>query len=103
MCGEPSVPGPDDQPADPPAEPPAEPRGDRVPGADARRPGDEAIVVETYVSEASGRWMVEIVVIFPDEAVRRTVNHYRTKRQADIAASWIKRAAQRDIEGPAHG
>jgi hypothetical protein len=99
MCGEPSVPGPDD----PPAEPPAEARGDRVPGADARRPGDEAIAVETYVSEASGRWMVEIVVIFPDEAVRRTVNHYRTKRQADIAASWIKRAAQRDIEGPAHG
>ena len=67
------------------------------------RSGDEAIAVETFVSLDSGRWKVEIVVIFPDEAVRRTINDYRTRRHAEIAASWIKRAAQRDIEGPLHG
>jgi hypothetical protein len=67
------------------------------------RSGDEAIAVDTFVSEDAGRWKVEIVVIFPDEAVRRTVNHYRTRRHAEIAASWIKRAAQRDIQGPTHG
>lgn len=71
--------------------------------AASTRSGDEAIAVETFVSESNGRWVVEIVVVFPDEAVRRTVNNYRTKRHADIAASWIKRAAQRDIEGPLHG
>lgn len=73
------------------------------PADSAPRIGNEAIAVETFVSEDSGRWKVEIVVIFPDEAVRRTVNHYRTRRHAEIAASWIKRAAQRDIEGPTHG
>lgn len=87
MCGERSVP-PDH------TDPPASDRG---------RSGDEAIAVDTFVSLDAGRWKVEIVVIFPDEAVRRTINHYRTQRQAEIAASWIKRAAQRDIEGPLHG
>jgi hypothetical protein len=64
---------------------------------------NRAIAVETYVGERSGRWIVEIAVIFPDEAVRRTVDEYPTKRHAEIAAHWIKRAAQRDIEGPPHG
>lgn len=66
-------------------------------------PDDAAVAVETYVKEESGRWVVEIVVIFPDEAVHRTVNNYRTRREAEVAASWIKRAAQRDIEGPRNG
>lgn len=73
------------------------------PSGATSRSGDEAIAVDTFVSEDAGRWKVEIVVIFPDEAVRRTVNHYRTRRHAEIAASWIKRAAQRDIQGPLHG
>ena len=77
--------------------------------ADARRPPDrvEAATRRSPSRPSSrrtpGRWKVEIVVIFPDEAVRRTINHYRTQRHAEIAASWIKRAAQRDIEGPLHG
>lgn len=82
------------------------PRSDdppEAPGGTARRSGDEAIAVETFVSEEAGRWKVEIVVVFPDEAVRRTVNAYRTRRHAEIAASWVKRAAQRDIEGPTNG
>lgn len=63
-------------------------------------PGDEAIAVETYVTEEKGRWVVEIVVLFPDEAVRKRVNDYPTKRHAEIAASWMKRSANRDIPGP---
>lgn len=63
----------------------------------------EPIAVETYVTEQRGRWVVEIVVVFSDEVVRRTINDYPSRRQADIAASWIKRASQRDIEGPVHG
>ena len=64
---------------------------------------DAAYAVETYVVEESGRWVVELVVLFPDEAVHRRINNYPTKRHAEIAASWMKRAAQRDIEGPVHG
>jgi len=64
---------------------------------------DVALAVETYVVEESGRWAVEIVVMFPDEAVHRRINDYPTKRHAEIAATWMKRAAQRDIEGPVHG
>jgi hypothetical protein len=67
------------------------------------QPDQPAIAVDTFVREESGRWVVEIVVVFPDEAVRRTVNDYPTKRRAEIAASWIKRAAERDIEGPING
>jgi hypothetical protein len=65
--------------------------------------GHLALAVETYVEQDRGRWVVEIVVVFPDEVVRRRVNDYPSKRHAEIAASWIKRGAQRDIEGPLNG
>jgi hypothetical protein len=43
--------------------------------------------------------VVEIIVVFPDEVVRKTVGDYRTRRHADIAAGWIKRSASRDLKG----
>jgi hypothetical protein len=46
---------------------------------------------------------VDIVVIFEDEVIRRTINTFRSERRAQAAASWIKRAAQRDIQGPIDG
>jgi len=64
---------------------------------------EEAYAVETYVESERGQWVVDIVVIFEDEAVRRRINTYRTERRARIAAEWIKRAAQRDIKGPLNG
>lgn len=60
-------------------------------------PGDEALAVETYVEQRNGRWVVDLVVVFPDEAVRKTINDYPTKRHAEIAANWMKRAAARDL------
>ena len=71
---------------------------DRAPGT-----GHLAIAVETYVQQERGRWVVEIVVVFTDEVVRRRINDYPTRRHAEIAANWIKRGAQRDIEGPLNG
>jgi hypothetical protein len=64
---------------------------------------EQAYAVETYVEEERGQWVVDIVVIFEDEAIRRRVNTFRTERRARIAAEWIKRAAQRDIKGPLNG
>lgn len=70
----------------------------RAPGT-----GHLALAVETYVLQERGRWVVDIVVVFTDEAVRRRINDYPTRRHAEIAAAWIKRGAQRDIEGPLNG
>ncbi len=64
---------------------------------------DEAIAVDTFVREERGRWVVEIVVVFRDGAVQKRVTDYPTRRHAEIAARWIRRAADRDIEGPIHG
>jgi hypothetical protein len=64
---------------------------------------DRAYAVETYIEQERGQWVVDIVVIFEDEAVRRRINTFRTEARARIAAEWIKRAAQRDIAGPIDG
>lgn len=66
-------------------------------------PGDRAEGVETVVTEERGRWIVEIVVVFADGVVRRRINDYPTRRRAEIAADWIRRTADRDIEGPLNG
>jgi hypothetical protein len=71
---------------------------DRAPGT-----GHLALAVETYVEQERGRWVVEIVVVFTDEVVRRRIDDYPSRRHAEIAAAWIKRGAQRDIEGPLNG
>ena len=56
----------------------------------------EAIEIETYVDNVKGQWEVSLVVVFPDEVVRKTISTYHTQRMAELAASWIKRAARRD-------
>ncbi len=64
---------------------------------------DRALAVETIVERRKGQWEVDIVVTFIDGIVREHVNTFRTERRAQIAADWIKRAAQRDIWGPDNG
>ena len=76
--------------------------GEQSSERDPHRP-DRAYAVETWVVRRNGQWEVDIVVIFEDEAVRKTVGVHRTERRARIAAEWIKRAAQRDISGPRDG
>ena len=65
---------------------------------------DEALDVQTVVILESGRWAVEIVVVFADGVVRRRINTHATKARAELAADLIRRAAERDIGGgPLHG
>lgn len=52
-----------------------------------------AISAETFVEERSGRWYVGIAVLFDDGVVRKEINSYRSEREAEIAARYIKRAA----------
>lgn len=62
-----------------------------------------ALGVETEIVPERGQWAVDIVVIFTDGVVRRRVQTYRTEALAKISASYIKRAAERDIPGPING
>jgi hypothetical protein len=65
---------------------------------------DTALDVTTVVTEESGRWVVEIVVVFADGVVRRRINSHATRARAELAADLIRRTANRDIGGgPVHG
>ena len=64
---------------------------------------DSAVLAETTVQEEKGQWVVYLSVIFwqseqtqePMQIVRHRIQAYRTRRRAEIAADWIKRAAER--------
>ncbi|MBN3457752.1 hypothetical protein [Mycolicibacterium sp.] len=60
---------------------------------------EDALDVQTVVVEDRGQWAVEVVVVFPDGVVRNRVDICRTKARAELAASLIKRAAERDLRG----
>jgi len=65
---------------------------------------DEAHDVQTVVVEESGRWAVDIIVVFADGVVRKRINTHSTRARADIAADLIRRAAERNIgRGPVNG
>lgn len=61
---------------------------------------DDAHCVETVVVAERGQWAVDIVVVFDDGVVRKRITTYRTRGRAELAASLIKRAAERDRRWP---
>ncbi|WP_457654629.1 AP2 domain-containing protein [Rhodocaloribacter sp.] len=63
----------------------------------------EALAIATYVREEKGQWVVYAEVTFPDVVRRFRINAYRTQRRAEIAATWIKRGADRPLKGPPLG
>ncbi len=64
---------------------------------------EKALLVETFVEKEDGQWVVYIEVMFKDTVVRRKLNRYFTKEKAEIAASYIKRCANRDLPFPNDG
>ena len=79
----------------PPTRPKTTPRPDSV--------TDDAVDVQTVVIEERGRWAVELIVVFADGVVRTRVDTYPTKARAELSAGLMKRAAERDIQGPRNG
>ena len=55
---------------------------------------------ETVIVGERGQWAVDIVVVFADGVVRKRITTYRTRGRAELAASLIKRAAERDRRSP---
>jgi hypothetical protein len=71
---------------------------------------DSASYATTQVVEEHGLWVVYLTVTFweyDDEptlfSVRHRIAAYATRRQADIAAEWIARNANRDLPSPPTG
>jgi hypothetical protein len=64
---------------------------------------DEALSVDTVVTEERGRWAVDIVVVFADAVVHKRIDTHPTRARAELSARMIKRAAERDIRGPQNG
>lgn len=62
-----------------------------------------ADAVEAEVVPDRGQWAVDLVILFPDEVVRKRIATFRTERLARISADLMKRTAERDIGGPLHG
>ena len=71
-----------------------------------------ATLVRTEIVPENGRWAVYLEVDFfePGEegdmkfqTVRHRIQDYPKQRLAEVAADWIKRAAERDVPGPPTG
>jgi hypothetical protein len=74
-------------------------------------PPDEAFDVESEVVAEDGRWVVYLLVTMwngtaveqPIETVRRRIGDYATRERAEVAASWMRRAAARERRTPPTG
>ncbi|HMQ55129.1 MAG TPA: hypothetical protein PKE64_29350 [Anaerolineae bacterium] len=73
-------------------------------------PTENAVWVETSVEAEKGQWVVYLDVGFwepnePDniQVRRHRIQVYARRRQAEIAAEWIKRAAGKDLAAPPSG
>jgi len=83
----------------------------RAPSPDGRPPttaqagssAAEARAVDVVVVPERGQFAVDIVVVFDDGVVRKRINTHQTRGRAELAASLIKRAAERDLKGPLFG
>jgi len=72
---------------------------------------EEALGVESEVAEERGRWAVYLVITMwggdaadaPLERVRQRIRDYATKDEAEVARSWMHRAAERDRRTPPVG
>ncbi len=73
---------------------------------------DTAMSATTRVIEESGRWVVMLNVDFwepeeeegnPINSVWKRINDYSTQQEAETAATWIGRAANRNLSHPPTG
>ncbi len=66
--------------------------------------------IETFVEKEKGQWVVYLEVTFweserdfPLKTERHRIQAYRKQSQAEVAANWYQRAANRDLRFPPFG
>jgi len=69
-----------------------------------------AIGANTTIENENGRWVVYLEVGFwektpdtPLKTTRQRIKDYPTRRDAEVAASWIQRSADRNVKRPLEG
>lgn len=70
-----------------------------------------AVAATTSIEESNGRWVVYLEAGFwaenatenPVEVVRHRIADYPTRREAEVAARWMERGAEREIPRPPSG
>lgn len=67
--------------------------------ADTPHPPGNALAATSSVEYENGRFVVYLDVIFPEGAVRRRIQAYRSVEQARTAARLFERSADRDPRG----
>ena len=79
-------------------------------GTESDFPSANAVYAQTMIEEERGRWVVYLEVGFwdPNEidslhTVRRRIQDYAKKSQAEIAARWIERTARKEQRHPPSG
>ena len=74
------------------------------------KPTPQAVAASTIIQEEQGRWVVYLEVGFwedsanvPLKVTRSRIRDYSTRRDAEVAASWIQRSAERNVTRPVEG
>ncbi len=62
-----------------------------------------AIRAYARIEGEAGMWVVYLDVLFVDGVARRRIAAYASRAQAECAAKWMERAADRDLPGPPSG
>ena len=73
-------------------------------------PANCTVAANTLIQEECGRWVVYLEVGFwepsgsaPLKVTRNRIRDYPTRRDAEVAASWIQRSAERNVSRPVEG
>jgi hypothetical protein len=68
---------------------------------------EPAVATKASIEEDNGRWVVYLETAFwvedansnPLQTVRHRIRDFATKKEAEVAAAWIERGAERDFRG----
>jgi hypothetical protein len=55
------------------------------------------------IEREAGMWVVYLEILFTDGVLRKRIAAYPSREKAEMAAHWMGRIADRDLDGPPTG